>query len=108
MSDLIERLRADAAMNREIPVKTHLHVTAQIEAEAAEELSRLRARVAALEGEAARLREALIEVRAWRRAGVGLEPPPRTDAETLGERIDAALAPAPAEAAERQEDANDG
>lgn len=33
----------------------------------------------------------LDEVCAWRRAGVGLEPIPQTDAETLGERIDAAL-----------------
>jgi uncharacterized coiled-coil DUF342 family protein len=38
------------------------------------------------------LRSALEEVRQWRRAAVGLEPRPVTDAETLGERIDAALA----------------
>lgn len=40
----------------------------------------------------ARLRAALEEVQAWRRSAVGLVPQPKSDPETLGFRIDAALA----------------
>jgi hypothetical protein len=47
----------------------------------------------------------LIEVRAWRRSAVGLEPQPHADAETLGQRIDDAISsaapPSPAAACER-------
>lgn len=40
---------------------------------------------------ATRLREVLEEVRAWRLSATGLAPPPATDPETLGRRIDEAL-----------------
>lgn len=49
------------------------------------EIAALRARVMVLEA-------VLAEVRDWCRPAVGLDPPPKTDAETLGDRIDAALA----------------
>jgi hypothetical protein len=63
-----------------------------------EELLRL------VDRDAKRLR-VLIEVRAWRRSAVGLEPQPHADAETLGQRIDDAISsaapPSPAAACER-------
>lgn len=37
------------------------------------------------------LLEVLKEVQAWRNAGVGLAPPPKTYSETLGRRIDEAI-----------------
>jgi hypothetical protein len=54
-------------------------------------LRRVEGLLDAATAEAAELRRVLEEVRAWRRAAVGLEPTPNTDAETLGARIDAAL-----------------
>ena len=47
------------------------------------------------EAEAATLRGALSEVQQWRQSGVGLVPMPTTDPETLGQRIDLALASSP-------------
>ena len=41
-----------------------------------------------------KMHEALVEVRQWRQAGVGLVPHPSIDPGTLGDRIDAALAAA--------------
>lgn len=50
MSDLVERLVKDAAMNLELPVVSHLQKTGALEQEAADEIERLRKRVEELEG----------------------------------------------------------
>ena len=60
--------------------------------EARKDAARLRVTGTALLDYTERLETVLHEVRSWRRAAVGLEPTPKSDAEGLGGRIDAALA----------------
>lgn len=42
---LVERLRDDAVMNEEVPIKSHLWDTAKLECEAANELERMKAEI---------------------------------------------------------------